>query len=209
MARVVNPVIGNVTGKAGTTTFFIKEGETYFRSSPDRYNIKSEKLKAAQGKFGLINKFVSEVYKAPLIASTIKKASLKKTWAYNYLVSLNSDKFLNNRPTKRNLITPPGTICPISELCYRSGKIHVKLLQETPGSIVLIIVGVNPLTSTAPDFEVFPAEEMEIPAVEFEVTANVAIVNKIKNYSDYIIYGAVIDEESWTNTIAFEGKVED
>ena len=200
-------VLGNFSGKMGGKVFYIKDGKTITANRPEHYNQKSESVKKNQGKFGLVNKFTSPVYSEKLIMEIWKKAADVKSERYKNMVSKNSEYFIDNRPTTSNVITPGGEENPISEIQYNSGKLNVKLSQQTTGKLIMYVVPINPVSSKSPDFIVLKTENTEITDQEFEVTIHPAQVSSINKYKNYIIYAAVVNGNTWTDTFAVEAKL--
>ncbi len=125
MAILYKQLTGTLRGKLGNMVIQKKFGKDVVSLRPEHYEIKSEKLKNAQKRFGIIVMFTKTLNKSKILMDSWKYSNKKPVGGYHKALSFNSKFIANEVPTKNNLITPGYNNITNSTRIYLNKPSHV------------------------------------------------------------------------------------
>lgn len=128
MPKVTSALFDSISGKTGDKVFRRMNGETFYSTRPESYNIsQSAKAKESRNNFSLVIKFAKIVNAQPDLKLAWQKAKIKGTTAFNRIVKHNINFVKENQLSLFNIITPKGETFPTSSYIATDTSIVFKL----------------------------------------------------------------------------------
>ena len=149
MPKVTSALFDSISGKTGTKVFRRMNGETFYSTRPESYNIsQSAKAKESRSNFSLVIKFAKIVNEQPALKLAWQKAKIKGTTAFNRIVKHNINFVKENQLSVFNIITPKGESFPASSYIATDTSLVFRLensfilqssFKELPFKLVAVV----------------------------------------------------------------------
>lgn len=145
MAIIKGGVLWGTSGKVGTIVVKNRQGTLYAASLPVDFHMSMKPHEVEKrDKFSAYSKFSSGVNKNNYLFKVWGKTSFAPKMIYNRITQLNSQLVNPDRPSKNNVITPPGGFAfKLEKLEYYPGKVLAEIqplsLNENEEKIVYLL----------------------------------------------------------------------
>lgn len=144
MAKVTKRVLGEYRGKIGNIVSKVRDGKQYFAARPENYRMSKEPHEVEKrNRFKVNGQFAKAVRMNEVLFRVWNKADVKANNAYNKISKMNFKLCEPDRPSVKNIITPPGFTLPVNSVQTFADRVEIEIapfeLQSVETKIILIL----------------------------------------------------------------------
>lgn len=222
MPKVTSALFDSISGKTGDKVFRRMNGETFYSTRPESYNIsQSAKAKESRNNFSLVIKFAKIVNAQPDLKLAWQKAKIKGTTSFNRIVKHNINFVKENQLSLFNIITPKGESFPTSSYLATDTSLIFKLensallqlsFTELPFKLIAVVYLSEKKKKSLEDnllldFAIDYSEPLDKNTNTLSLEIPGVILKRFSGYKKRFIYLAAVfynsemSKPKWTSTI--------
>jgi len=208
-------LLKELSGRVGDIIIRHRNGKTYISARSKKYKkSRTPKNIYVRGRFKIISKFASFLYRIQLLSAIWKKAEKEGEFAYQKMCGHNLDKCEGTNLSVNNIITPPHHHFRIRDIIIFDNNFEIIMgdwfQPEENDKIILIMALLEPKGQVIDEFQLMDISPGGEDA--FEITLTREQLMQCARYKRFIIYAAVSRQSEndikWSNTFAVEGDVD-
>ncbi len=199
---------------------FIKAYQILKKKKTPRRKSTTPKAIANKGRFSIAGKFAGPINKNKYLYQAWKKSKVEAGWPLNRITKTNREICLPNRPSKENVISPPGGFpFKLIDFEYKQEDVHIKIepikINEDEKKIVCLLYfsfyeSKYPENSYYKHFVLSEVKESVVEEFQAAFNLNRSERNKPNLYNKCIIYLCAVtlnrigNVVRWSETVSVE-----
>ncbi|QQS35985.1 MAG: hypothetical protein IPM56_17380 [Ignavibacteriales bacterium] len=210
-------VLGEFRGKIGDVVGKVRNGKHYISSAPGKYNISKKPHEVdKRNRFRVNGLFAKTIRHNELLFMVWNDANIPANNAFNKICKVNFKLCEPDRPSAKNVITPPGFWLPVTQINSDDECIEITLnpFEILPGedivTLIMYISFYDPVNKNKNFFEMCPAMDYEPDDLKFLFRYGFREKQLAQIYNHKTIFLAAVTQSSngnvlrWSETVGRE-----